>query len=45
MARFGDCNGIPVDGCEVNTLSDNNNCGACASVCPNPLNCVNAMCQ
>ncbi|MCC6849313.1 MAG: hypothetical protein IT294_12500 [Deltaproteobacteria bacterium] len=44
-AGQSDCNVIPGDGCEVDTLIDPNNCGACASVCPNPLTCVNAICQ
>lgn len=30
---FADCNGDPSDGCEVNLLTDGNNCGACEHVC------------
>jgi len=30
---YKDCNGLPGDGCEVNTQGDVNNCGACGNVC------------
>ena len=30
---FGDCNGDPSDGCEVNLSSDQSNCGACGHEC------------
>jgi hypothetical protein len=30
---WGDCNGDPKDGCEVNLGSDQNNCGACGNAC------------
>lgn len=34
-APFDDCNGDPKDGCEVNTKTDVDNCGACAAKpCP-----------
>jgi hypothetical protein len=29
-----DCNGDQSDGCEIHTMSDVNNCGACGNVCP-----------
>lgn len=32
-AGYKDCNNNPVDGCEVNILTDVNNCGACAAKC------------
>lgn len=32
-AGFADCNQSAVDGCEVNTQSSVNNCGACGQVC------------
>lgn len=35
-AGYSDCNGSPVDGCEVNTSADVNNCGACNNVCSLP---------
>ena len=30
---FGDCNGDPSDGCEVNLSSDQRNCGGCGRTC------------
>ena len=30
---FADCNSLPADGCEVNTLTDTLNCGACGRAC------------
>jgi hypothetical protein len=42
---YSDCNGITADGCETNTQFDPNNCGGCNVVCPNPLTCVNAVCN
>lgn len=30
---FGDCNGNPSDGCEVNLMSDQRNCGSCGNAC------------
>jgi hypothetical protein len=48
-AGFLDCNGLTIDGCEVNVLSDPNNCNGCALVCPPHPNasvaCVNGSCQ
>jgi hypothetical protein len=32
-AGHGDCNGSYTDGCEVDLTTDNNNCGACTTVC------------
>jgi hypothetical protein len=32
-ANYGDCDGIPANGCESNSLSDANNCGGCGKVC------------
>ena len=37
-AGFADCNGNPVDGCEVNLASDSTNCGGCGIVCPGTPN-------
>lgn len=31
---WGDCNGNPVDGCEVNLSTEARNCGSCGTVCP-----------
>jgi hypothetical protein len=44
-AGYGNCNGLTVDGCEVYTAGDNNNCGSCGLICPNPQNCINSVCQ
>jgi hypothetical protein len=33
MQGWGDCNGNPKDGCEVNLNSDQRNCGACGRGC------------
>ena len=30
---FGDCNGLPADGCETSTSNDVSNCGACNFAC------------
>jgi hypothetical protein len=44
-AGYLNCDGLTPDGCETGTLFDNNNCGGCNVICPNPLNCVNGSCQ
>ena len=31
---FGNCNNNAADGCEINLLTNNNNCGTCGHVCP-----------
>ena len=36
VGAFRDCNGNPIDGCEVNTALDTGNCGACGNGCPAP---------
>ncbi|MBK8255919.1 MAG: hypothetical protein IPK82_25040 [Polyangiaceae bacterium] len=33
LAGFADCDGNPMNGCEVNIGSDLNNCGGCGTVC------------
>ena len=30
---YSDCNGSPVDGCEINLQTNSNNCGGCGTVC------------
>ena len=40
---YADCNAAPADGCEVNTQSDTNNCGACHTVCSS--GCINGQCR
>lgn len=45
---WANCNNIPGDGCEINILTNANNCGACGIVCslPNATSqCVNGTCQ
>ena len=32
-AGFSDCNGVPHDGCEINTAADAANCGHCGAAC------------
>lgn len=41
---WGDCDGNLANGCEVNTDTDNNNCGACRRGCQMAL-CVNGVCR
>jgi len=46
--NFADCNGDPVDGCEVSLLDDIENCGVCGRVCdalPHATpGCINGSC-
>jgi len=41
---FGDCDGVPANGCETGLLADNKNCGACGSVCNYPMACRSGAC-
>ena len=43
-AGFANCNLAYFDGCEVNTTSDNNNCGGCGIACGGGLSCINSVC-
>ncbi len=44
-AGYANCDGIAANGCEVNLLSDANNCSACGMACPMNLpNCGNGTC-
>lgn len=35
---FGDCDGLPGNGCEVSFTTDVTNCGGCGMICPAPVN-------
>src|SRR5262249_18595987 len=40
---YADCDSTR--GCETNTLTDRNNCGACGSVCAPGASCINGVCD
>jgi hypothetical protein len=42
---FGDCNGNVNDGCELDTTSDQNNCGTCNNACNGWEFCSGSTCQ
>jgi hypothetical protein len=45
---FGDCNGLPDDGCEVDLRVDANNCNTCGNLClaaNGTASCNNRVCQ
>lgn len=42
---FADCDGIPANGCEVNTGTDNAHCGACGTACPGGTVCAFGECR
>ncbi len=42
---YADCDNDPsVNGCEINTNTDKNNCGSCGTVCAGTLSCVSGSC-
>jgi hypothetical protein len=41
---FCDCDGKPMNGCEINARIDVNNCGACGVTCGQNQHCVNGAC-
>lgn len=48
MLPWGDCNGSPLDGCEVDTSSAVHHCGACGAPCSSAHGtptCANAVCS
>ncbi|NMB74434.1 MAG: S8 family serine peptidase [Myxococcales bacterium] len=47
-AGYGDCDGLPANGCEASVQSDVDNCGGCGVVCGYPhmdSQCVGGTCQ
>ena len=43
-AGFGNCDGLPANGCEINLTNSVANCGSCGNVCPTPAN-ATAICS
>ncbi|MEZ4406094.1 MAG: hypothetical protein R3A52_06435 [Polyangiales bacterium] len=41
---FADCDGMPANGCEVDTRTDNANCGTCRTVCTAGQVCSGSVC-
>ena len=41
---YFDCNNNAADGCEINLISDKNNCGFCGNACPTGQFCSNGVC-
>jgi len=41
---WGDCDSLPVDGCEVHLVDDVRHCGACGNACPEGAACVAGAC-
>jgi hypothetical protein len=44
IVGYANCNAISADGCEVNTLTDSNNCGTCGHACGTGMSCVAGSC-
>ena len=42
---LADCDGKPMNGCEINIKTDAKNCGACGAVCFKPKTCNESKCQ
>jgi hypothetical protein len=45
VLHWASCDGDPVDGCEVNTWTDRQNCGSCGHVCGAGEMCVSGECN
>ena len=46
--NFGDCDGNPLNGCEVDLTTDTDNCGLCGNTCDAPhstMACVDGFCE
>jgi hypothetical protein len=41
---FGDCDGMPANGCEIDLTSDTAHCGTCGRACPVEWECVEGRC-
>ncbi|GAC1556019.1 MAG: hypothetical protein NVS3B10_16660 [Polyangiales bacterium] len=41
---FADCNGLATDGCEIDTMTDASNCGACGKACATGTTCTAGTC-
>lgn len=44
-ANFGNCDGSVGNGCEVNLLTNNSNCGSCGNACPSGQTCRSGACS
>ncbi len=46
--NFGDCDSNPLNGCEVDLMTDPDNCGSCDNTCDAPhstMTCINGLCE
>lgn len=41
---FGDCDGVPSNGCEADLIGSTDHCGTCGNACPAPAN-AQALCE
>ena len=45
VTGFADCNGTMSDGCEIDTMTDDKNCGRCGHACMTGVTCQQGTCQ